>query len=68
MIVAEKIRCEIAQQDLPVGKGPKSKITITAGIAVYPDNGPTVDDVIAMADRFLNLGKYLGRNRVFGKL
>jgi diguanylate cyclase (GGDEF)-like protein len=68
MIVAEKIRSEIAQKNLPVGKGPKSKITITAGIAVYPDNGPTVDDVIAMADRFLYLGKYLGRNRVFAKL
>lgn len=68
IIVAEKIRREVEQKDLSVGKGQKSKITITAGIAVYPDNGPTVDDVIAMADRFLYLGKYLGRNRVFGRL
>ena len=67
MIVAEKIRCEVEQKEQPTDGGPEARLTITAGIAVYPDNGPTVDDVIAMSDRFLYLGKERGRNLVVSR-
>ncbi|MDO8132261.1 MAG: diguanylate cyclase, partial [Candidatus Brocadiales bacterium] len=40
------------------------KITITAGVATYPDDGNTVDEIISKADKFLYLGKVRGRNMV----
>ncbi|MEK7698997.1 MAG: GGDEF domain-containing protein, partial [Planctomycetota bacterium] len=62
---AEKLRAAV-ENDLAieVGKGRKEKVTITAGVASYPEDGKTVEEIIAAADRFLYLGKEGGRNRV----
>lgn len=65
-VVAEKIRSETEQKEIPLGKGKETRVTITAGVAVYPEDGATVEDIIGMADRFLYLGKNFGRNQVVG--
>jgi diguanylate cyclase (GGDEF)-like protein len=44
--------------------GQKVQITLSAGVAVYPDDGSTVDEVIKVADRALYQAKSAGRNRV----
>ncbi len=44
--------------------GQKVRITLSAGIAVYPEDGSSVDDVIRVADRALYQAKSAGRNRV----
>ena len=38
--------------------------TISAGIAVYPEDGQTIDILLAMADDRLLAAKRAGRNRV----
>lgn len=48
---------------LPDGKEP-SQLTISAGVAVYPEDGTTVVMLIAVADERLLLAKRSGRNRV----
>src|SRR3989338_5943605 len=44
------------------------KITITVGVASYPEDGKTVEEIIAMADKFLYIGKEIGRNRVVNRV
>jgi diguanylate cyclase (GGDEF)-like protein len=63
-IVAEKIRSEIEEKEIPISKSIGTQVTITAGVSCYPEDGQTVEEVINMADRFLYLGKERGRNLV----
>lgn len=62
---AEKIRAAVEKElVIDVGSGNVEKVTVTAGVATYPDDGNTVEEIIAAADRFLYMGKEGGRNRV----
>ena len=62
---AEKLRAAIEKElAIEVGEGRKEKVTITVGVASYPEDGKTVEEITAVADRFLYLGKEGGRNRV----
>lgn len=62
---AEKIRALI-EHDLRMDETGQSGegVTITAGVAGYPEDGICVDDMLAVADRRLYRGKQQGRNRV----
>jgi diguanylate cyclase (GGDEF)-like protein len=47
------------------GSGPKTTpITVSLGVAVFPDHGGTGDLVLKAADAALYLAKYQGRDRV----
>ncbi len=62
---AEKLRSAVEKElVIEVGGGKEEKVTITAGVASYLDDGKTVEEIIAVADKFLYLGKEGGRNRV----
>ena len=62
---AEKIRSAVEKElVIDVGGGKVEKVTLTAGVASYPDDGKTVEAIIAAADKFLYMGKAGGRNRV----
>lgn len=64
-LVAEKLR-SLVEKGLTLEHGGRNieKVTITAGVASYPGDGETTDEVIDAADRFLYRGKECGRNRV----
>jgi diguanylate cyclase (GGDEF)-like protein len=51
------------QLDLPDRKEP-SRLTFSAGIAVYPEDGDTLELLIATADQRLLSAKRQGRDRV----
>ena len=57
--VAERIRARVEDQQFG-GR----KITLSIGIAEFPDNGQTADEVISCADEALYAAKRGGRNRV----
>lgn len=48
---------------MPDGKEP-SRLTISAGVAVFPEDGDTIDLLVAVADERLLAAKRQGRNRV----
>jgi diguanylate cyclase len=57
--VAERIRSHVEKQD--VGEG---RLTVSIGLAEYPDGGETPEELIATADAAMYQAKNSGRNRV----
>ena len=62
--VAQKLRKLVADYDFA---GVPRQITISAGVADFPNCGPTRDDIVGAADHSLYLAKQAGRNRVMSK-
>ena len=60
---AEEIRSRSKQLQVPTGT-PHRPVTLSLGIAVYPENGSTTDDLLKAADTALYRAKRGGRNRV----
>ena len=46
---------------------PGSQVTVSAGLALYPGDGDTAEEMIAAADEMLYKAKSAGRNRVFSR-
>ncbi len=65
--VAEKIRARIEaypfphEEELPCGR-----VTVTVGVATYPDDARNKKDLVYLADMACYRGKREGRNRVVG--
>jgi diguanylate cyclase (GGDEF)-like protein len=62
--VAERLRAAVAEHGFPLA-GPGT-ITVSIGIACYPEDGDNVTSLIASSDRALYVAKRNGRNRVEG--
>ena len=61
MGVAEKLRKLVENWQFP---GVPRTVTISAGVAAYPDHGTTRDELVHAADTGLYSAKQAGRNRV----
>ena len=62
--VAETVRRRIAEIDLPTDiSGERLKITVSAGIAAFPEHADTVDGLLGAADAAVYDAKLGGRNR-----
>jgi diguanylate cyclase (GGDEF)-like protein len=65
-LVAERVRQEIAGIQVPLHEGGTVAVTASIGFAVCPDNGVSVQELVAVADGALYEAKRGGRNRVCG--
>lgn len=63
--LAERLRCAVETQfaNKPVG-GRAVTMTISGGIASYPEDGEDPQTLIARSDKALYLAKTMGRNRI----
>jgi diguanylate cyclase (GGDEF)-like protein len=62
---AERIRAAVQGADIPGAKDqPYGYLSVSAGVASYPEDGETIDELIAAADAALYESKRKGRNRV----
>ena len=59
--IAERVRAAIAEMSLP---GIDVTVTVSVGVAGYPDHASTPDHLVRLADAALYLAKRQGRNRV----
>ena len=61
---AERLRRKVAEKPKPLGNGQEVPLTISVGVAVYPDHGQTAPTLCAAADKAMYLAKQRGRNCV----
>jgi diguanylate cyclase (GGDEF)-like protein len=64
LITGERLRLAVAGCDFRNSWGEPIHATVSVGVATYPQNGPTADDLFRCADRALYAAKQDGRNRV----
>lgn len=63
-VVAERIRNAVSRMSMPQVKDRQvPPITVSLGIAVYPDHGGTLEEMLQASDRALYESKRAGRNR-----
>ena len=64
-VLAERIRKKVMKYKFPQQEiQPNGTLTISIGIALYPENAVERDDVVVAADRALYYAKETGRNKV----
>ncbi|WP_372994639.1 diguanylate cyclase [Marinobacter sp.] len=61
---AERLRRKVAEEPQPLGNGEAVPLTISVGVAVYPDHGQSASTLCAAADKAMYLAKERGRNCV----
>ncbi len=64
MMVANKIRNKVAENEIDVYAGSKLRKTISIGLSMYPNDSTSLDSVIKNADIALYEAKHKGRNQV----
>ena len=65
-LFAERLRSDVEKfyaedNSMP----PDKRLTISAGIAIYPDDANTKEELISMADAALYQAKHNGKNRIY---
>ena len=64
MLVAERIRQAVERMVIPSGGDkPLPQVTVSLGIAIYPEHGQGLEDILQAADKALYESKRAGRNR-----
>jgi len=62
-VVAERIRLAVAHMSMPqVNEKPLPQVTVSLGIAVYPEHGGSLEEMLQASDRALYESKHAGRN------
>ena len=63
-IIAERIRKAISREPFYAFGNKKFNINVTLGVATFPDDAKTRDELVGKADRAMYEGKMSGRNKV----
>lgn len=66
LVAAERLRRHICSEPITIGGGKSLAVTVSIGVAAYPDHGDSEDALIKSADDALYRAKHSGRNQVCG--
>lgn len=64
MVIAESIRQEISKNSFPTPDNQTFNLTVTVGVASFPEDAGNKEELIGLADRAMYEGKDSGRDRV----
>jgi diguanylate cyclase (GGDEF)-like protein len=62
--ILSRVTAEFAKINFDGGQGRSFNVTISGGIATYPIDGRTLDELVNVADQRLYAAKQAGRNRI----
>jgi diguanylate cyclase (GGDEF)-like protein len=62
--IAEKLRASVDAAAIPHGASEAGRVTISVGVAVFPDDGEDLPELVDAADSALFAAKQAGRNAV----
>lgn len=65
MVVAERVRREVETVSYPDASGRPIPVSVSIGVAQFPRDGKTVNELLQASDRAVYQAKAFGRNRVF---
>jgi diguanylate cyclase (GGDEF)-like protein len=69
LLVAERIRKAVMSMVVPsTTEKPLPPLTVSLGVAVFPDHGQTLEEVVQASDKAMYESKRMGRNRVTASL
>jgi diguanylate cyclase (GGDEF)-like protein len=60
----DEVRVAIGLREIPLPRGGTGQITVSMGVAAYPDDGTAPDELLDIADARLYMAKEAGRNRI----
>ncbi len=63
-VIAERLRQRLADQPFPIDEGAVLRVTLSIGIAMFPDDVRDSQSLVKAADQALYAAKNAGRNRV----
>jgi len=63
----EEMRVRIGLHDIRLPRGGMGRLSVSIGVAAWPEDGTTVDALLDVADARLYDAKRAGRNRVIGR-
>ena len=64
VVIAERIRKEISKEPFYAFGNKKFNITVTLGVATYPEDAKNRDELVGKADKAMYEGKMTGRDKV----
>ncbi len=65
LVVADRIRRAVMRMVVRTGtEKPLPQVTVSLGIAVFPDHGESLEEILLASDKALYESKNNGRNRV----
>jgi diguanylate cyclase (GGDEF)-like protein len=64
MLVADRIRQAVMSEGVDTPSGDKLLLTVSVGVATFPEDADTREGLIASADHALYVAKEMGRNQV----
>ena len=63
-IIAERLRVEIEEHRFPITPSKEPvRLTVSIGIAIFPDNAPSKEELISKADKAMYTAKFIGKNK-----
>jgi len=61
--IAERLRIQIAERAFPVSEQQTIKLTVSIGIATFPDDTTSKEELIGKADKAMYTAKFIGKNK-----
>ncbi len=62
--IIDRLRRKVENFEIPVLRNIKVKVTTSFGIASFPEDGTSLDDLLVVADERLYKSKGLGKNQI----